>query len=213
LGQVTRLGHALADGLQFSSIRVPSIQAVIAVGRGHDIVPIIAIQDYSQLKKVYSKEEAEAIFNMTGNFISGQVSGESAKLISERFPKIMQDRESISINSSDTSISRSKQLEASVPPSTIASLSSGEFVGMVADNPDELIDLKVFHARIVNDPIALKKEKDAYLPLPPVRKVDHTSIQANYQKIKQDVQDIVESVIEQVLNDPAKEHLLVKKQP
>jgi YWFCY protein/Type IV secretory system Conjugative DNA transfer len=196
---------------EFSSIRVPSIQAVIAVGRGHDIVPIIAIQDYSQLKKVYSKEEAEAIFNMTGNFISGQVSGESAKLISERFPKIMQDRESISINSSDTSISRSKQLEASVPPSTIASLSSGEFVGMMADNPDELIDLKVFHARIVNDPIALKKEKDAYLPLPPVRKVDQASIQANYEQIKQDVQDIVESVMEEVQNDPAKEHVLVKK--
>jgi len=196
---------------EFSSIRVPSIQTVIAVGRGHDIVPIIAIQDYSQLKKVYSKEEAEAIFNMTGNFITGQVSGESAKLVSERFPKIMQDRESISINSSDTSISRSKQLESSVPPSTIASLSSGEFVGMTADNPDELIELKVFHARIVNDPLALKKEREAYQPLPPVKNVDQTSIHTIYQQIKQDVRDIVESVMEQVLNDQAKEHLLVRK--
>jgi hypothetical protein len=196
---------------EFSSIRVPSIQTVIAVGRGHDIVPIIAVQDYSQLKKVYSKEEAEAIFNMVGNFITGQVSGETAKLVSERFPKIMQDRESISINSSDTSISRSKQLESSVPPSTISSLSSGEFVGMTADNPDELIDLKVFHARIVNDPLALKKEREAYLPLAPVKKVDQTSIHAIYQQIKQDVQNIVESVMGQVLNDQAKEHLLVKK--
>jgi hypothetical protein len=90
------------------------------------------------------------------------------------------DRESISINSSDTSVSRSKQLDSSVPPFTIASLSSGEFVGMVADNPNELINLKVFHARIVNDPIALKKEKEAYLPPPPVRKVDQAIIQANY---------------------------------
>jgi hypothetical protein len=196
---------------EFSSIRVPSIQTVIAVGRGHDIVPIIAIQDYSQLKKVYSKEEAEAIFNMTGNFITGQVSGESAKLVSERFPKIMQDRESISINSSDTSVSRSKQLESSVPPSTIASLSSGEFVGMTADNPDELIELKVFHARIVNDPIALKNEKDTYLPLPLVGKISQSTIQSNYQQIKQDVQNIVESVIAEILNNSGKEHLLVKK--
>jgi len=81
----------------------------------------------------------------------------------------------------------------------------------VADNPDELIDLKVFHARIVNDPMALKKEKDAYLPLPPVRKVDQATIQTNYQQIKQDVQDIVESVMQQVLNDPAKEILLINK--
>jgi type IV secretory pathway TraG/TraD family ATPase VirD4 len=63
---------------------VPIIHTVIAVWRGHNIVPIIAIQDYSQLKKVYSKEEAEAIFNMAGNFITVQVSGESAKLVSER---------------------------------------------------------------------------------------------------------------------------------
>src|ERR1700722_17887042 len=189
---------------EFSSIRVPSIQTVIAVGRGHDIVPIIAIQDYSQLKKVYSKEEAEAIFNMTGNFITGQVSGESAKLVSERFPKIMQDRESISINSSDTSISRSKQLDSSVPPSTIASLSSGEFVGMVADNPDELITLKTFHARIINNPVALKKKKEAYVPLPLVREVDQAAIQANYRKIKQDVQEIVDAVMEMILNDSAK---------
>jgi hypothetical protein len=196
---------------EFSSIRVPSIQTIIAVGRGHDIVPIIAIQDYSQLKKVYSKEEAEAIFNMTGNFITGQVSGESAKLVSERFPKIMQDRESISINSSDTSISRSKQLESSVPPSTIASLSSGEFVGMVADNPDEIITLKTFHARIVNDPIGLRKEKDAYEPLPSIRKVDQTALQSNYQQIKQDVRDIVDVVMGIITSDSAKEHLIVKK--
>lgn len=196
---------------EFSSIRVPSIQTVIAVGRGHDIVPIIAIQDYSQLKKVYSKEEAEAIFNMTGNFITGQVSGESAKLVSERFPRIMQDRESISINSSDTSISRSKQLESSVPPSTIASLSSGEFVGMVADNPDEIITLKTFHARIVNDPIGLRKEKDAYEPLPPIRKVDQTALLSNYQQIKHDVRDIVDVLMGIITTDSAKEHLIVKK--
>jgi hypothetical protein len=196
---------------EFSSIRVPSIQTVIAVGRGHDIIPVIAIQDYSQLKKVYSREEAEAIFNMAGNFITGQVSGESAKLVSERFPKIMQDRESISINSSDTSISRSKQLESSVPPSTISSLSSGEFVGMVADNPDEIIALKVFHARIVNDAKALEKEKNAYLPLPRVRSVDQATIQQNYVQIKQDIRYLHVTVIEELLSDPAKEHLIVHK--
>jgi hypothetical protein len=82
---------------------------------------------------------------------------------------------------------------------------------MVADNPDELITLKTFHARIVNDPVALKKEKDGYLPLPPVREVNQAAIQANYRQIKQDVQDIADSVMAMILNDSAKEHLLVKK--
>lgn len=67
---------------EFGTIRVSSIQTVIATGRSNDIIPVIAIQDYSQLKKVYSKEEAETIFNMTGNIISGQVSGETAKMLS-----------------------------------------------------------------------------------------------------------------------------------
>ncbi|MEJ0080843.1 MAG: conjugal transfer protein MobC [Puia sp.] len=195
---------------EFGTIRVSSIQTVIATGRSNNIVPVIAVQDYSQLKRVYSKEEAETIFNMTGNIISGQVSGETAKSLSERFPKIMQDRESLSINSSDTSISKSRQLETSVPASTIASLSSGEFVGMVADNPDEIIEHKTFHAMILNDHEALIREKKSYVSLPEIRNVNANEIMGNYLMIIQDVHDIEEYVMEQVLNDPSKKYLLVK---
>jgi hypothetical protein len=92
----------------------------------------------------YGKEQAEVIMNITGNIISGQVTGTTAKTLSERFGKIMQDRESFSINSNDTSVSKSKQLEMAIPVSSIASLSSGEFVGMVADDPTEKIALKAF---------------------------------------------------------------------
>lgn len=74
--------------------------------------------------------------NITGNVISGQVTGATAKQLSERFGKIMQDRASFSINRINTSISRSKQLESAVPASKIAALSQGKLVGMVADDPD-----------------------------------------------------------------------------
>lgn len=143
---------------EFGTLRASSVLRVVATGRSNDIIVIIALQDYSMLKQIYSKEEAETIFNMMGNIISGQVSGETAKLLAERFPKTMQDRQSISINSSDTSISKSKQLESSIPASTISSLSSGEFVGITADNPDQIIDLKAFHCRIINDLEAIKKK-------------------------------------------------------
>jgi len=195
---------------EFATLRASSVQKVIATGRSNDIIVIMAVQDYSQLKQIYSKEEAEVIFNMTGNIISGQVSGETAKLLSERFPKTMQDRESLSINSSDTSVSKSKQLEHSIPASTISSLSSGEFVGITADNPDQIIELKAFHSRIINDVGALNKERESYKQLPVKRKVEGV-IQKNYQQIKQDAQDIAETVMEDLLNDPAKEHLIIKK--
>ncbi len=104
--------------------------------------------------------------NITGNIVSGQVTGDTAKQLSERFGKIMQDRQSLSINRSDTSISRSKQLEAAIPPSKISALSSGEFVGMVADDPDCKIELKAFHCEILNDHEALKQEQENYKEIP-----------------------------------------------
>lgn len=196
---------------EFTTLTFLGFDTLIATGRSNKIATTLAIQDASQLKLNYGRELAEVIVNICGNIIVGQANGELAKQVSERLGKTLQDRESISINSSDTSISRSKQLEAAVPVSTISSLSSGEFVGMVADNPDTIIELKTFHASIVNDHEALKKEKEAYLPLPAVRKIDRKEIDAVYQIIKQDVQDIVDAVMEQILNDPGRAVLVVKK--
>jgi type IV secretory pathway TraG/TraD family ATPase VirD4 len=183
----------------------------ISTGRSNLIATCLGIQDASQLRKDYGREQADVIMNIVGNIAAGQVSGDTAKQISERIGKIMQDRESLSINRTDTSISRSKQLEAAVPPSRIASLSSGEFVGMVADNPDCKIDLKAFHCEIINDHDALKKQTDSYQEIPLVRKLDNAIVQRNYLEIKQDVQRIIQSEIERLLNDPALIHLVLKK--
>lgn len=123
----------------------------------------------------------------------------------------MQDRQSLSINSGDTSISKSKQLEAAVPASKIAALSSGEFVGMVADDPTEKIALKAFHCEILNDHTTLKTEEEGCKPIPVIRQVDRGMIQRNYLQIKQEVQDITLSEIGRMMNDPGLFHLVIKK--
>lgn len=196
---------------EFPTIYFNGIDSLIATARSNKVATTIAVQDYSQLKNEYSREQAEVILNIMGNVISGQVSGETAKFLSEKFGRIMQDRESISINSNDTSISKSKQLEQAIPASTIASLSSGEFVGMVADNPDQIISLKSFHCKIINDHDALKTESDSYEQIPEINKIDNAIVQRNYQQIKQEVQDIIETEMEKILNDPARENMVVKK--
>jgi hypothetical protein len=183
----------------------------ISTGRSNLISTCLGIQDASQLRKDYGREQADVIMNITGNMAVGQVSGDTAKSVSEKIGRIMQDRESLSINSNDTSISRSKQLEAAVPPSRISALSSGEFVGMVADNPDCKIELKAFHCEIVNDHVALKKEMDAYVSLPEVRKISAAIVERNYLQIKQDIRDIIELEMERLLSDPALSHLIIKK--
>jgi type IV secretory pathway TraG/TraD family ATPase VirD4 len=177
---------------EFPTIYFNGIDNLMATARANKVATTLAVQDYSQLKKDYGREQAEVIMNIVGNVISGQVVGETAKLLSERFGKIVQQRESVSVNSSDTSISKSTQLELAIPASKIASLSSGEFVGMVADDPNQKIELKVFHSEIMNDHEAIKNEENAYHDIPPVREVSEEEIRENYFRIKQDVKDIIE---------------------
>jgi len=196
---------------EFPTIYLNNIDSLIATGRSNLVATCLGVQDFSQLRKDYGKDQADVIVNIVGNIISGQVTGETAKQLSERFGKIMQDRTSFSINRQDTSISQSKQLDSAIPPSKIAHLSSGQFVGMVADDPDCKIDLKAFHCDIINDHEFLKKEQRNYKPLPVIREVDNSMVQKNYLQVKKDVEDIVWNELERMMNSPALKTLIIKK--
>ena len=150
------------------------------------------------MKKDYGKEQADVIVNITGNIISGQVMGETSKLLSERFGKIMQDRQSVSVNRTGTSISHSKQLDSAIPASKIAALSSGEFVGLVADNPDEKIKLKVFHAAIINDTDKLNEEVSRYKDIPVVSNVTQQQVMDNYYQVKMEVKRLIGEEVERL---------------
>jgi hypothetical protein len=188
---------------EFPTIYLNNIDSLIATARSNKVATCLGVQDFSQLKKDYGKDQAEVIMNITGNIISGQVTGETAKQLSERFGKIMQDRMSLSINRSDTSISKSKQLDSAIPASKIAGLSAGEFVGMVADNPDEKIELKAFYGQIQNQHTELKLETDSYHAIPIVRQVTSEMVRKNYEQIKNDINDLVYAELEKSLNDPS----------
>ncbi len=136
---------------EFPTIFFNDIDSLIATARSNKVATCLGIQDFSQLKKDYGADQSSVIMNITGNIISGQVTGETSKFLSERFGKINQVKESISINRTDTSISKSSQLDFAIPQSKIAGLSSGEFVGMVADDPTNKIKLKTFHCEVLND--------------------------------------------------------------
>lgn len=171
-----------------------SADSLLATSRSNLVSTTLAVQSIEQLRKDYGREQADVMVNIVGNVISGQVTCDTAKQLSERFGKIIQQRESISINSQDTSTSRSTQLDYAIPASKIAGLSSGEFVGMVADNPDNKIDLKVFHSEIMNnDPpstgkqlptnLSRKSERSTRQPFKPIicrlRKICRSSYARN----------------------------------
>jgi hypothetical protein len=197
--QINRKGQLKCSivGDEFPTAYWGNIDTLLATARSNKVATCLALQDYSQLKKDYGRDQAEVILNIVGNIISGQVVGETAKQLSDRFGKIVQQRDSLSINSSDTSVSQSSQLDSAIPPSKIAGLSSGEFVGMVADDPLQKIELKTFHAEILNDHEGIRKEEKLYKEIPVIRNVTPFEIQENYFKIKKDIERIVSEKIEQ----------------
>ncbi|HEX3934808.1 MAG TPA: YWFCY domain-containing protein, partial [Puia sp.] len=151
---------------EFSTVKVHTIIKTIATGRSNKMAVTLCTQDASQLRLAYGKEFTDVILNSCGNILSGQTGGDTAKLLSDRFGKTMQDRESLTTNTADLQITQSSQLEYVLPVSRIASLSAGEFVGMVADTPTQPIAQKTFCCRLTNDPAALTRETAAYHDLP-----------------------------------------------
>lgn len=170
---------------------------LIATARSNFVSICLSCQDFSQLIRDYGDKEAKVIINTIGNIFSGQVIGDTAKMLSERFGKILQKRQSISINKNDKSTSISTQMDSIIPASKIASLSQGKFVGSVADNFGETIDQKIFHAEIIVDIEKVKEETKRYVKIPPI--IDFESkdnmnlvIQDNYRRIKNEISDLVE---------------------
>lgn len=159
------------------------------------------------------------IQNTVGNIFSGQVVGETARTLSERFGKIVQKRQSVSINRSDTSTSINTQLDSLIPASKISTLSQGVFVGAVSDNFGEEIEQKIFHARIVVDNEAVKKEMAEYKPIPKIssfldadgRDIMQEKIKENYRRIKQDALDIIEAEMKRIEKDKKLAEKLLEK--
>ncbi|MBZ4188967.1 conjugal transfer protein MobC [Niabella beijingensis] len=202
--------HTAIIADEAASFFANGIQEYLSIARGYLLATFLAIQNVAQLRKSYGREQADVIFNLAGNIICGQSTGDTAKAVSESIGKIVQERESVSINRNDTSVSRNTQLDFAVPTSRIAGLSAGEFVGIVSDNPDQKIKRKAFHCTIVNDPASINAEARSYKPLPK-GKVSAREIQNNYIRIKNDITEIIESEIERIRKDPELAHLLFVK--
>jgi hypothetical protein len=188
---------------EFPTIYFNNMDSLIATARSNKVSTTLAVQDFSQLKKDYGAEQADVITGIVGNIISGQVTGSTAKTLSENFGKISQQKDSMSINSSDTSITKAMQLDYAIPASKIATLSSGEFVGVVADNPEEKIKLKLFHCEIQNDHKAIAAEEKRYKNIPVVKVVSQEDVMANYSKIKEEIADLL---IEELKKLPSPQH-------
>ncbi|MDH6252469.1 hypothetical protein M2347_002196 [Chryseobacterium sp. H1D6B] len=204
---------------ELPTIYFRGLDNLIATARSNKVAVCLGFQDFSQLTRDYGDKESKVIQNTVGNIFSGQVVGETAKSLSERFGKVLQKRQSISINRNDTSTSISTQLDSLIPASKISTLTQGFFVGAVSDNFDERIEQKIFHSEIVVDTVKLSAEEKNYQKIPQIRSfVDEQGndcmreeIEDNYKNIKADIRSIIEKEMERIINDPDLKHLINKE--
>ena len=195
---------------ELPTIYFRGLDNLIATARSNKVGVLLGFQDFSQLTRDYGEKESKVIQNTVGNIFSGQVVGETAKTLSERFGKVLQQRQSVSINRQDVSTSINTQLDSLIPASKITNLSQGTFVGAVADNFDEKIEQKIFHAEIVVDHVKISAEEKAYRKIPIINDFKDRNgddimmqqIQRNYDQIKADAQAIINEEMQRIKNDP-----------
>ena len=201
---------------ELPTIYFRGLDNLIATARSNKVAVCLGFQDFSQLTRDYGDKESKVIQNTVGNIFSGQVVGETAKSLSERFGKVLQKRQSMTINRNDKSTSISTQLDSLIPASKISTLTQGMFVGSVSDNFDERIEQKIFHAEIVVDNEKVAAETKVYQKIPQILSfVDEhgedkmkLEIENNYRQIKQDIVKIIETELERIKNDPDLQHLV-----
>ena len=195
---------------ELPTIYFRGLDNLIATARSNKVAVCLGFQDFSQLTRDYGDKESKVIQNTVGNVFSGQVVGETAKTLSERFGKVLQQRQSMTINRNDKSTSISTQMDNLIPASKISNLTQGMFVGAVSDNFDERIDQKIFHAEIVVDSAKVSAEMKAYQPIPTIADFINEdgsdnlkeTIEANYKCVKQDVLTLVDTEIERIKSNP-----------
>ena len=203
---------------ELPTIYFKGLDNLIATARSNKVAVCLGFQDFSQLVRDYGDKEARVVMNTVGNIFSGQVVGETAKTLSERFGKVLQKRQSISINRQDVSTSINTQMDSLIPPSKISGLTQGMFVGSVSDNFTERIEQKIFHAEIVVDTDKVKREESHYQPIPIINDFKDAdgndcmkqAILDNYNQIKEDVKQIVKDELERIAADENLKHLIQK---
>ena len=204
---------------ELPTIYFRGLDNLIATARSNKVAVCLGFQDYSQLTRDYGDKESKVIQNTVGNIFSGQVVGETAKTLSERFGKVLQKRQSMTINRQDKSTSISTQMDSLIPASKISNLTQGMFVGAVSDNFDERIEQKIFHCEIVVDNARVAAETKTYQKIPEIVSfIDENGndtmqqdIERNYRQIKADVENIVKSEMERIKNDDNLKHLIKEK--
>ena len=193
---------------ELPTIYMRGLDNLIATARANKVSTLLGLQDLTQLIRDYGDKEAKAIFNTIGNIFSGQVLGETAKNLSSRFGKNVQQRQSFNVTEKETTTNFSTQMDSVIPESKISNLSQGWFVGAIADNIDTVVKQKIFHGQTVIDKQMANDIK--HLPeipiLPAYAKLTDKQVQEmmnqRFVQVKTEVTDLIKTELDSLRQGP-----------
>lgn len=185
---------------------IHKIENVIATARSNKVAILLGLQEMPQFKQQYGKETADSISSIIGNILSGSVRNkETLDWFEKLFGKVKQQGEGLSIDRTKTSISLNEKLDSLIPAGKIASLKTGEMVGIIAkdveEENEEMGDYisSAFNCKINLDMKAIAQEEANYKPLPiyyDFKGKKDEKLYENYKKINSEIQELVEVLMD-----------------
>lgn len=160
---------------EFPTIYIHKVDNLIATARSNKVAVLLGLQELPQLRQYYKKEVADTIISILGNIISGSARDKGTlDWLEKLFGKVKQKSKSISVNQQNTSYSIQERMDNLIPASKIASLKTGEMVGILAKdastenstNEGLTYSTSVFNGKINLNPNEIQREENNYKTLP-----------------------------------------------
>lgn len=201
--------HNLPSGViadEFPTIYIHKVDNVIATARSNKVAVMLGLQEQPQLRQFYKKEVGETISAIIGNILSGSVRDKNTlDWLEKMFGKIKQKSYSESISQQGTSTSINEKMEAMIPAGKMASLRTGEMVGMIAqgeENNTEEYKTSAFSGKINLDMKAIKHEEKNYAKMPVFysfkdkdgKDCKNEILMANFRRINKEVELLIKEV-------------------
>ena len=175
------------------------IENLLAVARSNKVAILMGLQELPQFNQHYGKDTAATITAVVGNVLAGSVRNkETLDWLERLFGKNKQIGESLSIDRNKTSTSLQEKLEPLIPAGKMASLNTGEMVGLIAADVRETytgrFETSAINCKVNLSKFELQKEEAGYRDLPVYydfggRKED--ILRENFLRINKEVENVV----------------------
>jgi hypothetical protein len=144
---------------EIPTIYTYKIENLLAVARSNKVAILMGLQELPQFNQQYGKDTAATITSVVGNVLAGSVRNkETLDWLERLFGKNKQIGESLSIDRNKTSTSLQEKLEPLIPAGKMAALNTGEMVGLIAADVQDVFTGR-FETSAINCKVNLPKQE------------------------------------------------------